>query len=377
MRVSLQKRNKTMNKLWMFILVAVLLTGCSSQKKTPTHQYGGFQYKEIEDYSPFDSAPSWTPYVDSIIKLSFEYWEDWEDWGKAELIGGIDRYDILKHETRDSIEAIVYRSHRYNDFFNTGISVAYSSNNGSTWDYYYTGLTQDAPMYIKWYSKYPLIDAEGNVQIEACLRSGDGNTHWGWMTPPVVVKDGLLITFDLETLRKDSDGDGLTDIEEARLRTDPFRKDTDNDGIPDDLDLNPRCNVPRTDKTIIYESIINGEVMIPFYDEEDVDEENPLTTPIEEITEDTTRRTVMIVTDDPDIRSIQPKNQRVIFLSPEEMGDSKYCSGDLERIWVYSLEKQEDGSYEVNVHRSSSGNTYRIVKTLDGWAIEIVSSYIE
>ena len=117
--------------------------------------------------------------------------------------------------------------------------------------------------------------------------------------------------------------------------------------------------------------------MIPFYDEEDVDEENPLTTPIEEIIEDTTRRTVMIVTDDPDIRSIQPKNQRVIFLSPEEMGDSKYCPGDLERIWVYSLEKQEDGSYEVNVHRSSSGNTYRIVKTLDGWAIEIVSSFIE
>ena len=373
MRVSLQKRNKTMNKLWMFILVVVLLTGCSGYKKTPTRQYGGFQCKEIEDYSPFNVARQLTPYQDSIMKLRFEYWEDWE---KTELIGGVDRYNILKHEIKGSIEAIVYLSRRYNDFFNSGVFVAYSSNNGSTWDYYYTGLTQGAPMYIKWYSKYPLIDTEGNVQIEACQMNWDGNSHWGWMSPPVVVKDGLLITFDLETLRKDSDGDGLTDIEEARLRTDPLRIDTDNDGIPDNLDLNPRCNVPRTDKTIIYEVILGESIRIPFYDRED-----PLTIPLEEIAEsyyctDITR-TIMIVTDDPDIRSIQPKTRRIIFLSSEEIGDSKYCPGDLERIWVYSLEKQEDGSYEVNVDRSSSGNTYRIVKTLDCWAIEIVSSYIE
>lgn len=364
-----------MKKLWMLLLVVLLLTSCAGYTQTPTHQYGGFQYKEIEDYSPFDSAPNVTPYQDSIIKLSFEYWDDYQAMRKDKL-GGVEKYWVLKHETRDSIEAIVYESQRYNDFFNAGIFVAYSSNNGSTWDYYYTGLTQDAPMFIKWYSKYPLINTEGNVQIEACQRSGDGNSHWGWMSFPVVVKDGLLITFDLETLRKDSDGDGLTDIEEARLRTDPLRKDTDNDGIPDKLDLNPRCNVPRTDKTIIYEVILDENVIIPFHGDKD-----PIIIPFEEIAEshyctDTTK-TIMIVTDDPDIRSIQPKTQRVIFLSPEEMGDSKYSSGDLERIWFYPLEKQEDGSYEVNVHHSSSGETYRVVKTSDGWAIETTGGYIE
>ena len=34
-------------------------------------------------------------------------------------------------------------------------------------------------------------------------------------------------------LPKDSDGDGLTDDEEAKLGTDPFNKDTDNDGLTD------------------------------------------------------------------------------------------------------------------------------------------------
>ena len=361
-----------MKKLWMILLVVLLLTSFAGYTQTPTHQYGGFQYKEITDYSPFGSAPLGTPYVDSVLFLE---WDASQAWSK-DKVGGIDKIMVLKHETRDSIEAIIYEDKRYNDVFNAGVFVAYSSNNGSTWDYYYTGLTQDAPMFVKWYSKYPLIDSEGNVQIEACQRSGDGNSHWGWMSLPVVVKDGLLITFDLETLRKDSDGDGLTDIEEARLRTDPFSKDTDNDGIPDDLDLNPRCNVPRTDKTIIYEVILDESIRIPFYDRED-----PLTLPFDEIAElhyctDTTK-TVMIVTDDPDIRSIQPKTRRVIFLSSEEMGNSKPSPGDLASIRFSPLEKQEDGSYEVNVHRSASGETYRIVKTSESWVIKMSSCYIE
>lgn len=363
-----------MNKLWMFILVVVLLTGCSGYKKTPTRQYGGFQYKEIEDYSPFGSAPLGTPYVDSVLFLE---WDASQTWRK-DKVGGVDKIMVLKHETRDSIEAIVYEDKRYNDVFNAGIFVAYSSNNGSTWDYYYTGLTQDAPMFIKWYSKYPLIDNEGNVQIEACQRSGDGNYHWSWMlSSPAIVKDGLLITFDLETLRKDSDGDGLTDIEEARLRTDPFSKDTDNDGIPDDLDLNPRCNVPRTDKTIIYEVILDESIRIPFYDREDT-----LTIPFDKIAEShycvDTKRTVMIVTDDPDIRSIQPKTQRVIFLTTEEFGDPKaYNPGDLEKLRVTSFDKQDDGSYIVHEDYSSSGYAYSVKKTSKGWVIKMISRYIE
>jgi outer membrane protein OmpA-like peptidoglycan-associated protein len=39
-------------------------------------------------------------------------------------------------------------------------------------------------------------------------------------------------------LPKDSDGDGLTDDQEAKLGTDPFNKDTDNDGLSDGDEVN-------------------------------------------------------------------------------------------------------------------------------------------
>ena len=370
-----------MKKHWIILLTTLLLMGCFTHKEATDQQYGGFQYREVADYSPYDDSRYITPYQDSIIKLSFELWDDPQVYDddprfiKEDLIGGVGRYWILKQEKRDSIEAIVYEDNRYNDFFNTGIFVAYSSNNGSTWNHYYTGLTQDAPLFVKWYSKYPLIDAEGNVQIEACLRNGKGHAHWPMLIPKVV-KDCLLITFDLETLRKDSDGDGLTDIEETRLRTDPFNGDTDNDGIPDNLDLNPRCNVPRTDKTIVFEVLLNEDITMPFYDEEE-----PLLIPFEEISEahyctDTTK-TVMMVTDDPNIRSIQPQTSRVIFLTTEEFGDQTYNPGDLERLWVSSLEEQEDGSYIVHEDFSSSGCTYSVKKTSKGWVIRMISRYIE
>nr|MDQ3024393.1 hypothetical protein [bacterium] len=46
-------------------------------------------------------------------------------------------------------------------------------------------------------------------------------------------------TLHLSDLRRDSDGDGLTDIAESRLLSDPYRPDTDGDGEPDRTDRAP------------------------------------------------------------------------------------------------------------------------------------------
>jgi hypothetical protein len=47
------------------------------------------------------------------------------------------------------------------------------------------------------------------------------------------------VSFTLSDLERDTDHDGLTDVEEVRLRTDPARADTDGDGVKDSEDMNP------------------------------------------------------------------------------------------------------------------------------------------
>lgn len=84
---------------------------------------------------------------------------------------------------------------------------------------------------------------------------GDGRDLWlarddgsgGWRDPvftgrerPPAIDDDLLpgILADA-TIRLDSDGDGWTDVAEARLGTDAASRDSDGDGLPDGQDRNP------------------------------------------------------------------------------------------------------------------------------------------
>jgi hypothetical protein len=55
----------------------------------------------------------------------------------------------------------------------------------------------------------------------------------------LVDSEWIKILPDDASLRKDSDGDGLTDIVERRLGTNPHKRDTDGDGVPDSVDPCP------------------------------------------------------------------------------------------------------------------------------------------
>jgi len=52
------------------------------------------------------------------------------------------------------------------------------------------------------------------------------------------------VIISLPELRRDSDGDGWTDVEERRLGLDPYRADSDGDGIPDGRDTCPQLPKP-------------------------------------------------------------------------------------------------------------------------------------
>jgi hypothetical protein len=76
----------------------------------------------------------------------------------------------------------------------------------------------------------------------------------------VVVRDGAgreLAAFSLTQAAEDSDGDGLTDLVERRLRLDPHNPDTDGDGLrdADDPAPNARLREPRDDEQAIAAAI--------------------------------------------------------------------------------------------------------------------------
>jgi hypothetical protein len=341
-----------------------------------------FGFERIENYTPYNDSLWLTPYQDSVFHMEMKYIMSKEEPEfQRQSVGKIDKRFILKYEKKGQIEAFVYEEPIYGSSL-PGLWVAYSTNAGSSWEYYYTGLFQKKPLFVKWYSNIPLINENGDLQMEACLfMQGSTIGPWG-MEHFKLADDGLLLTFDLKTLRRDSDSDGLTDIAEAKFHTDPNNPDTDGDGILDNLDLNPRFSLPRTEKTIVFEAVLNDDERLSFtwggaYE----------LIPLDEVTlpsyaTDTTP-TLMIVTDDPNLLSVQPTRERIIFLTSEEYeSEPRYYSDDLNGYRITPLFKADylDDTFVFSTH-STKGSVwesgYYATRTKDGWDIGITFQMIE
>ena len=341
-----------------------------------------FGFERIEDYTPYNDSLWLTPYQDSVFNLEMKYLMRGEEPDfQRQSVGKIDKACVLKHEKKGQIEAFVYEEPIYGSSL-PGLWVAYSTDAGSSWAYYYTGLVQKKPLFVKWYSNTPLINENGDLQMEACLFIQDRTIGpWG-MEHFKLADDGLLLTFDLQTLRRDTDGDELTDIAEAKFHTDPNNPDTDGDGVLDNLDLNPRISLPRTEKTIVFEAVLNDDERLSFtwggaYE----------LIPLDEVTlpsyaTDTTP-TLMIVTDDPNLLSVQPTRERIIFLTSEEYdNEPHYYSDDLNGYRITPLFKADylDDTFVFSTH-STKGSVwesgYYAIRTKDGWDIGITFQMIE
>lgn len=349
-----------------------------SKKEILNFKNAYFNIEDIADYTPYSDQLYFTPYQDSVYKIMFNPANrDSRTIPKLEYIGKIEKSQILKYEKSGEIEAFVYVSGKYeNRFFGeSGIWVAYSINKGESWEDLYTGIVQKQPLYVKWYSKLPLINSKGELQIETCLlRQLTPFTHPGPVPTYEVVKDGLLLTLDLKTLMKDTDGDGLSDIVETKFYTKLNNKDTDGDGIYDNLDLNPRLHVQRTDKTVIFESEVNND--IDRFDSTGLI--SSLKTLQVNYATDTTE-TILIVTDNADIQSIQPKSTRVIILSEKEYEKSKgKFQNELNEMYISPLFKvdNEIDTYIFTSSFNTSGMEYLVKKTKDKWKIMVILFWI-
>jgi len=131
-----------------------------------------------------------------------------------------------------------------------GPFLLFSKNSGKAWS---------APLYLglhrlpeaAWYapladSKFPMI-ADGRVRIEVTIwkqdKSKPGSPLLGYSY--LWKKWNQYLSMSIADLQRDSDGDGLTDLFEERILTDPHSVDTDRDGIPDGSDNQPLTPFPK------------------------------------------------------------------------------------------------------------------------------------
>lgn len=110
----------------------------------------------------------------------------------------------------------------------------------------YTGLRALQPYRLEPTSSLPLLRG-GRVQLAARTERLDTQRL---NFPPrsaaiVERRDGLILQMDLADLRRDSDGDGLSDLTEYALTLDPSHRDSDGDGLADGDDTMP--NLARAD----------------------------------------------------------------------------------------------------------------------------------
>jgi len=376
------------DKEWKFIPFKPL-----KRSKVKRYKNDFFNFKKIKDYVPYEKQKNYhTPYYDSLRTVEDKRLKRYRDslpeaqyvpsdlfFHEPQYIGKIDRCSILKHERKGTIEAFIYEIGEMEN--GLGIWVAYSIDSGNNWSYYYTGITQKKPLFIKWYSNYSLLNSKGDLQIEVCLMR---KMSIGLFAEYELVQDGLLLTFDLATLRRDSDGDGLTDILEKKYFTDPNNADTDGDGVPDNLDLNPRRAAPRTDKTIVYEAIVNSDKRLEWclWDTDTcalipLDEVTPVYYPTD------STMTVTVVSDDPNLISIQPENDRFIFLSSEEYDAIKIKNEYGDAFYgMYSYSPMFKTDHLENTYVFSIGglmwNSLYYAKWTDkGWQIGGIMSIVD
>ena len=156
----------------------------------------------------------------------------------------IQEEQVVQYEERDRVRAVVFISGEYDrpgEIPGWGYFVQFDQRDNGWERPIYLGLQMHFPYVLLPASQISMLDQDGRLRLEAHLSEIDMTTV---TFPPVRLglkreRCGVILDFDLAALTKDSDGDWITDIAEARLGMNPFNADSDLDGIPDGFDSLP------------------------------------------------------------------------------------------------------------------------------------------
>lgn len=352
------------------------------------NSYDYVETVKVNKPSVYNPRQVFSAYWDSILQSQTEELQDFKKFDSIiqailnEKIGIIPKMSVIKQEKVGNNWAIVYSDLKYDDFVygGWGYWFALSYDNGKTWKKYYTGLAENCYYFFKRNSNIPLWKDSVTLQIEsAIVRQVTDVIH---PTPATfeTIQDSIAVQLDIRKIIKDSDNDGLTDIIENKMMLNPNSPDTDGDGITDGEDKNPRFKSTRTEKSIIYETLI--ENFLPDKKGEmEIDITNPKTYEKRKI--DTLYRDFesvnLFVTDDKDLQGLNLHNETMIIMSTKEYEDykKKYPSHFIECDYsqMFKCDRKRD-TYKIQTSYFTGGATYIIQKTKTGWKIFLLSSWI-
>ena len=158
-----------------------------------------------------------------------------------------EHFQVVRAERSGRRAVVIASSLDYGD----GYWVILSSDGGTTWSQpCFAGVELGRDYTVREASDLPLL-AGDNLQVEVERQ----NTEAAAENPSAReapaegqsgrTMQGIYLEIPLATLERDSDGDGLTDLAEERLVTDPADPDTDHDGVPDGVDPLPQVAAER------------------------------------------------------------------------------------------------------------------------------------
>ena len=318
-----------------------------------------------------------SPITTNPFISTFERYQDKSydfDASLKDSIGGILRAYVLRYDSINSFHVVVYSDNKYDSYL--GYWVGISKDNGHTWQRYYTGLGDSRPYYIKYQPMVPLIKNDSIIEIEVAeVKQISQEVLPSHPAEFGLTKDNLLLQININRLKTDSDQDGLTDIEEDKLLTNPFSNDTDKDGVVDALDKNPRYKNQNNKYATLYAYMINSinyvsmDSNIISFNEPEITIKSNIPFP---------NQTYIIVSDDAHIQHVCKTSYSLIILNTLEWNlyDNKHLSTP-GQLYVSSLKRKKGthNQYTVTIDKHGYGVTFQVTEKKGYWIVRVIEAW--
>ncbi len=284
------------------------------------------------------------------------------------------RPNVLSYVNSKGTIATLFLDSKYDEFMWGEPGYWINLREGTDSHDYYLGLAQN--YYIK------LLDDGNSIWTnDSTLRIQGARVRLiePFMHPVRAPKyefiDNVSVEISISDLKRDSDKDGLTDIEEDKLMLNPLSNDTDGDGILDLLDHNPRFKSLTTNETLVYKAILDNFIAdtVKIRAGKIINPKRP------SLIHTLKPRTYLIVSDDPNLQRSDFDYGRFVIISKSEyeVFKSKYpvTLDETTVTPMFKVDKLAD-AFVVSAYQDLGGQKFLIKKLRNGFDVTEIETWI-